>query len=208
MAIKTNGELWGWGFNGSGAVGDGTDDTRISPVKIMDGVVSVSAGGAHTMAIKEDGSLWAWGISYTGALGVGPVEGDKDLPPVKVLDGALVMLPPVGIFLNGRSISLDVPPQVISGRVMLPFRAVSESLGVKVDWSQSAQTITATKGGTVVTLPIGSVSPTVNGHIVTIEVPATIVGGRALVPLRFFAEAFNVEVDWDEVKRTVYMTSR
>jgi len=53
--------LWAWGNNSDGQLGDGTLTDSNIPVKIMDSVASVSAGGTHTMAIKTDGSLWAWG---------------------------------------------------------------------------------------------------------------------------------------------------
>jgi len=77
MAIKTDGSLWGWGHNISGQIGDGTDDFgahHLSPVQIMEDVVSVSAFGAHTMAIKSDGSLWAWGRNMESQLGDGTDE--------------------------------------------------------------------------------------------------------------------------------------
>jgi alpha-tubulin suppressor-like RCC1 family protein len=69
MAIKTDGSLWGWGLNSSGQVGNGEYDrytaetprTQLTPVKVLEDVVAVSAGGQHTAAIKSDGSLWFWG---------------------------------------------------------------------------------------------------------------------------------------------------
>ena len=39
LAIKSDGTLWGWGFNGGGQLGDGTNASRGTPVKIMDGVM-------------------------------------------------------------------------------------------------------------------------------------------------------------------------
>jgi alpha-tubulin suppressor-like RCC1 family protein len=74
FAIKTDGSLWGWGYNEVGQLGDGTKISRNKPVKIMDGVRSVSIGGscigdAYTCVIKKDGSLWAWG-SIAGDIGI------------------------------------------------------------------------------------------------------------------------------------------
>ena len=80
-AIKTDGSLWAWGSNGRGQIGDGTTTDRYVPVKVMDGVASVSSGYGYTMAIKTDGSLWAWGGNILG------VATTNKLIPAKVMDG-------------------------------------------------------------------------------------------------------------------------
>lgn len=36
---------------------------------------------------------------------------------------------------------LDVPPMLVNDKTLVPLRAVSESLGVKVDWSEALQTV-------------------------------------------------------------------
>ena len=61
FAIMENGDLWAWGRNSDGRLGDGTTEDRDIPVKIMYDVIAVSAGSFCTMAIKSDSSLWAWG---------------------------------------------------------------------------------------------------------------------------------------------------
>ena len=74
MAIKSNGSLWGWGFNSSGQLGDGTFSNRLSPVWIMDDVAEITTGNSHTsMAVKTDGSIWGWGDNRLGALGTGTI---------------------------------------------------------------------------------------------------------------------------------------
>jgi alpha-tubulin suppressor-like RCC1 family protein len=85
LAVKTDGSLWAWGSNGNGKLGDGTGEMKLNPVKIMDGVVSVSAGFGHSLAITEDGSLWGWG--YTLPLGLGGVGEPSAQPyPAKLMD--------------------------------------------------------------------------------------------------------------------------
>jgi alpha-tubulin suppressor-like RCC1 family protein len=73
-AIKTSGELWAWGNNTCGRIGDGTTIPRISPVREFCSAsdwCQVSTGGCHTSAIKSSGQLWAWGVSGYGQLGSG-----------------------------------------------------------------------------------------------------------------------------------------
>lgn len=85
FAIDENGGLWAWGSNFYGQLGNGKTDTsetsQPAPVKIMDDVAAVSAGGNHVMAIKTNGALWAWGYSF-----LGNGEFDGSTVPVKVMD--------------------------------------------------------------------------------------------------------------------------
>jgi alpha-tubulin suppressor-like RCC1 family protein len=74
VSIKTDGTLWGWGYNSSnsaGRVGDGTTINRSSPVQIgaLTNWAQVSAGDNHTGAVKTNGTLWAWGNNGFGQLG-------------------------------------------------------------------------------------------------------------------------------------------
>jgi len=70
-AIKSNNQLWLWGNNTAGKLGDNSTTQRNSPVQVSGGGewASVSAGGTHTLAIKKDGTLWGWGASDRWQLG-------------------------------------------------------------------------------------------------------------------------------------------
>lgn len=46
---------------------------------------------------------------------------------------------------NEEKITLDVPPQIVDSRTLVPVRAISESLGVKVDWVAETGTVVLTK---------------------------------------------------------------
>ena len=45
------------------------------------------------------------------------------------------------LYVNGKSVTLDVPAQIIGGRTMVPARAVAESFGANVDWDSIRQTV-------------------------------------------------------------------
>jgi len=73
-AIKTSGQIWAWGSNTCGRLGDGTITDRCSPVREICSATdwcSVSAGRYHTVAIKTSGQIWAWGFNACGRLGDG-----------------------------------------------------------------------------------------------------------------------------------------
>ena len=42
---------------------------------------------------------------------------------------------------NGQAIELDIPPQIINNRTLVPLRFVSESFGANVNWDDSTKTI-------------------------------------------------------------------
>jgi hypothetical protein len=85
LAIKADGSLWAWGANFYGQLGDGTSVNSNIPIKIMDDVVSVVAGGnfsTYSLAIKTDGGLWAWG-------GIGLESLQIFETPTKILDNVV-----------------------------------------------------------------------------------------------------------------------
>lgn len=71
-AVKSDGTLWLWGYNGFGGLGDNTSTARSSPVQTVAAGTDwklVSAGSYSTAAIKTDGTLWTWGYNAFGAIG-------------------------------------------------------------------------------------------------------------------------------------------
>ena len=71
-AVRSNGTLWSWGFNGSGRLGDNSSVSRSSPVSVVGGFTDwcqVSAGSTHTAAVRTNGTVWSWGYNGNGRLG-------------------------------------------------------------------------------------------------------------------------------------------
>ena len=75
FAIKTDGTLWAWGYNGYGGLGLGDTTDRLVPTQVGTSNTWRKISGRHyyTLAIKTDGSLWAWGLNSVGQLGDGTV---------------------------------------------------------------------------------------------------------------------------------------
>ncbi|MCL2873716.1 MAG: stalk domain-containing protein [Defluviitaleaceae bacterium] len=89
MAITNDGELWAWGNNQWGQLGDGTMTSRLNPVKIMDNVVTVSTSSMYALAVRTDGSLWAWGSNIFGQFGNGIRTGIEQSTPVRIMEDVI-----------------------------------------------------------------------------------------------------------------------
>lgn len=74
LALKNNGDLYGWGSNAYGNFGLGNNTDVSTPVKIASGVKTYAAGYYSTLVIKTDGTLWATGYNDWGNLGLGTTE--------------------------------------------------------------------------------------------------------------------------------------
>lgn len=70
LALRNDGTVWAWGYNGNGALGNGTLLSSNVPVQVpgLSGVVAIAAG-SHALALTGDGAVWAWGLNTSGQVG-------------------------------------------------------------------------------------------------------------------------------------------
>ena len=72
FAIKSNGTLWGWGFNSSYILGgDSSIQSRPTPFQLSPDTdwAFINPGSSHMLALKNNGTLWTWGAGDYGQLG-------------------------------------------------------------------------------------------------------------------------------------------
>ncbi|WP_248924746.1 RCC1 domain-containing protein [Paenibacillus hamazuiensis] len=85
VARGNDGTIWAWG-GGSyyyGELGDGTTNSSITPVKVLNnlnprqevnGAVTVAASLEYSLVLLSDGTVWAWGRNEEGQLGDGTFQ--------------------------------------------------------------------------------------------------------------------------------------
>lgn len=73
-ALTSAGEVWCWGRNDYGELGDGTTTQRETPVQVAglaSAATTIAAGGLHTCALTATKTLQCWGYDGYGELGDG-----------------------------------------------------------------------------------------------------------------------------------------
>ena len=53
VALKTNGEVWCWGNNSRGQLGNGYYQSELKPKRVLQGVSKISSGSSHVLALKK-----------------------------------------------------------------------------------------------------------------------------------------------------------
>jgi alpha-tubulin suppressor-like RCC1 family protein len=69
FAIQSNGTLWAWGNNNSGALGVNTNTSSIfSPVQVgsLSVWTAVDGGRRYSLALQSNGTLWVSGGNDVG----------------------------------------------------------------------------------------------------------------------------------------------
>lgn len=75
LAVSSDGDVYAWGGNSYGRLGDGTTNDSDTPVRVPAPAgarfVQVSASNVHSLALASDGTAYAWGFNHFGVLGDG-----------------------------------------------------------------------------------------------------------------------------------------
>jgi len=146
-------------------------------------------------------------ILLCGAIALGTTAAGQ----VNTTQAAAATSAKVTIMLDGFPLPFPVAPAMVNGKTMVPFRVISEALGISVEWNQKLKKITAAKqdkaGTKQVVLTIGSKKAFVNGESAELTVAPQTVNGNTLIPLSFFSTQFGAAVSWDQATKTVSIIS-
>ncbi|HZH98311.1 MAG TPA: stalk domain-containing protein, partial [Fimbriimonadaceae bacterium] len=114
----------------------------------------------------------------------------------------------INVSVDGKRVQFtDMTPREMNGRVLVPLRGVFEEMGANVEWNAGTRSVTAIHGDTDVRLRIGDRAATINGRTEMLDVPAMLIAGRTMVPLRFVSEALGADVQWMAQNREVLITT-
>jgi len=115
LAVTTTGQLYAWGNNAAGQLGDGTTKQRLTPVRVHlpagTKVTAVRPGAFFTLALTASGKVLAWGSNAVGQLGTGSKQSSRLPVPVKLPKGVTVKAISAG---EDNGLALTTTGQVLS----------------------------------------------------------------------------------------------
>lgn len=105
----------------------------------------------------------------------------------------------------------DQQPVLINDHVMIPIRALMETLEKRVDWkdnqtiiSDDTTKVILTAGNdTMIKESVNPLDGTVTREEIKLDTAPVIINDRTCLPVRAVAEAFGMAVIWDSDKRTI-----
>ena len=128
-------------------------------------------------------------------------EGHKALA-----DAVVLKEDKINIDVNGVKLKTDINPIIINGRTLAPVDALCESLGINTEFNSTTNTLTTKKESREIYLTMDLNTAKIDGKDISLDVPATIYKEKVLVPVRFIAENFSANVEWNGEKNTIIIT--
>jgi len=114
----------------------------------------------------------------------------------------------VKIKLNGENLTFsDQQPVLIEDRILVPARGVFEKMGMNVSWNAENQKVTIKNDKLEINIIINEKVLTVGNEKIYMDVPAKLINGRTMIPLRAVSEATMATVQWNDAENMAIITS-
>ncbi len=98
-----------------------------------------------------------------------------------------------------------VVPMIVDSRTLVPVRFIAEKLGMSVNWNGETREVSFSGNGYNVNMTLDKAEYTVNDKPYTLDVPASSINDRTMIPLRAMAEAVGMQVEWDGERKLIYL---
>ena len=110
--------------------------------------------------------------------------------------------------VNGENVPLDVPIIIDkeSNRTLVPLRFIAEAFGAEVNWIAKNKEIDIALNGETIVLFVGKKTAFIDKAKLTLDTAPIILFSRTLVPIRFIAEAFGADVQWNAKNKEIVIT--
>jgi|GEM_PF-1055993 len=114
----------------------------------------------------------------------------------------------ITVTVDGQRVDFEgQPPALVEGRTLVPVRIAFEALGFEVEWEVETSTAVLTSESYEVRIAIGQAIFYTNGVAHDLDVPAQLIGGRTMLPLRFPLESVGYSLNWNSETQTVVISS-
>lgn len=114
----------------------------------------------------------------------------------------------IKIYLNEDEIKADVAPFISNDRVLVPVRMIFESLDAEVEWKSKQKKVIINSEDKEFVFTINSDVAYINDKKYILDVRAQIVNDRTFIPLRFLAENLDMNVEWSDKERCVFISDK
>ncbi|MCD8238358.1 MAG: copper amine oxidase N-terminal domain-containing protein [Clostridiales bacterium] len=112
----------------------------------------------------------------------------------------------IRVELDGEEVEFSQQkPVIVDGRTLIPIRGVFEKLGYEISWDADTKTASFENGESAILITAESSIFLMNGEEVSLDVPASILNGSMLLPLRAVVETAGFKVNWNGETKTVYL---
>lgn len=192
VALTNTGQVWAWGADFLGELGDGAFINQNAPVlnATLANIVQISAKASTTLALDNKGVVWGWGVNDGGQVGNGGVASPVTPPGQSNVSNFVVTSIAAGGFhslaitndaeiigwgTNSTGQLSNIPPQTFTaatglssvGGVVQLAAGISHSLGYKPD-------------GTVIAFGNNATGQLGDGTEINRLIPVTVVGEGGL----------------------------
>ncbi len=112
----------------------------------------------------------------------------------------------INVMYHGKLIEFDAEPYFLNGRIMVPIRAIFESMGASVEWDETSDTAISQLGDKTVSLTLNKTVMYINGLAFEMDVPVEMHADRIFASARFVAQSFDKRICYHDASRTAIIS--